>query len=222
MQNANIEEYDFSVIEVIKKGFSRINGVKGTFIAAFVIYIIVAIVLQVVLSFIFPIQTNIPTEPNNLNQLITTIIGFPVLMPLLAGITMLAINHSRGKDIAFASIFNYYHLAGKLSLATIAMYVMMFLGFLLFIIPGIYLMIAYVFMTPLIVDKGMNVWEAMETSRKAVTKHWFKVFGLSFMLGMIMLMGAIFFGIGLIWAIPLMFVTLHGILYPLIFDGVEI
>lgn len=143
-------------------------------------------------------------------------------MPLIVGIIMLAINYSRGENVEFKSIFNYYHLTGKLSLAALLIYIMTIIGFVLLILPGIYLSIAYVFALPLIADKGMNVWEAMELSRKAVTKHWFKVFALFFLLSLIMTLGALALGIGLIWAVPLLFVTLYGLLYPLIFDGVNV
>jgi hypothetical protein len=44
----------------------------------------------------------------------------------------------------------------------------------------------------------MDVWDAMELSRKVVTKHWFKVFGLFFLLSLFMLLGILTFGIGLI------------------------
>jgi hypothetical protein len=216
----NIPEYDFDIIEVIKEGFRRIEGVKGTFLAAFALYIFVAIILQILLGFIFP-SPPAPAEPNYLNQQIVTILSYPVLMPLMIGIIMLAINHSRGEQIEYRSIFNYYHLTGTLSLAAILIYIMTVIGFLLLILPGIYLSIAYVFTLPLIVDKNMTVWKAMEFSRKTVTKHWFKVFAVIFLLSLIFGVGALAFGIGLIWAIPLMFVTLYGLLYPLIFDGVE-
>ena len=216
----NIPEYDFDIIELIKEGFRRIEGVKGTFVIAFVLYIFAAIVLQIILGFIFP-SPPAPAEPNYINQQIVTILSYPVLMPLMVGIIMLAINHSRGEQIDYRSIFNYYHLTGTLSLAAILIYIMTVIGFLLLILPGIYLSIAYVFTLPLIVDKNMNVWEAMEFSRKTVTKHWFKVFALMFLLSLIMGVGILALGIGLIWAVPLMFVTLYGLLYPLIFDGVD-
>jgi len=220
MRTKNIPEYDFDIIETIKEGFRRIEGVKGTFVTAFVLYIFVAIVLQIILGFIFP-SPPAPAEPNYINQQIVTILSYPVLMPLMIGIIMLAINHSRGEEIDYRSIFNYYHLTGTLSLAAILIYIMTVLGFVLLILPGIYLSIAYVFTLPLIVDKNMNVWEAMEFSRKSVTKHWFKVFALMFLLSLIMGVGILALGIGLIWAVPLMFVTLYGLLYPLIFDGVD-
>ncbi len=222
MENKNLQlpEYDFDIIEIIKVGFDRIDGVKGTFIAAFAIYVAIAIVVQIILGTFFP-SPPLPAEPNYLNQQIVTILSYPVLMPLIAGIVMLAINYSRGEHIEFKSIFNYYHLTGKLALAAILMYIMTILGFILLVLPGIYLSIAYIFTLPLIVDKGMDVWEAMELSRKMVTKHWFKVFGLMFLLSVIMLLGTLAFGIGLIWAVPLMFVTLYGLLYPLMFDREE-
>ncbi len=221
MENKHIPEYDFDIIEMIKEGFNRIAGVKGIFLAAFVVYMVVVIVLQIILGIFFPSPPP-PAEPNLLNQQIVTILSYPVLMPLMVGIIMLAINYTRGERIEFNSIFNYYHLTGKLAFAGLMIYIMTVIGFVLFILPGIYLTIAYVFTLPLVADKGMDVWEAMELSRKSVTKHWFKVFGLFLLLSLIMALGALALGIGLIWAVPLMFVTLYGLLYPLIFDEVEV
>ena len=219
MTTSNIPEYDFNIIELIKEGFRRIEGVKGTFLAAFGVYIVIAIILQILLGLIFP-SPPAPAEPNYVNQQIVTILSYPVLMPLMLGMIMLAINHSRGEQIEYRSIFNYYHLTGTLSFAAILIYIMTVIGFVLLILPGIYLSIAYVFTLPLIVDKNMTVWEAMEFSRKSVTKHWFKVFGLLFLLSLMMAIGTLALGIGLIWTVPLMFVTLYGLLYPLIFDEV--
>ena len=218
MRSENIPEYDFDIIGIIKKGFHRIEGVKGTFLAAFALYIFIAIILQILLGFIFP-SPPAPAEPNYVNQQIVTILSYPVLMPLMVGIIMLAINHSRGEQIGYRSIFNYYHLTGRLSFAAILIYIMTVIGFVLLVLPGIYLSIAYIFTLPLIADKNMTVWKAMEFSRKSVTKHWFKIFGLVFLLSLMMAVGTLVLGIGLIWAVPLMFVTLYGLLYPLIFDG---
>ncbi|RRS29944.1 MAG: hypothetical protein P794_09650 [Epsilonproteobacteria bacterium (ex Lamellibrachia satsuma)] len=217
MQKGNIPEYDFDIIEMIKEGFHRIEGVKQPFVIAFLIYIAVAVVTQTFLSFFFPSPPP-PSDPNLLNQQIVTILSYPVLMPLMAGIIMLAVNYSRGERLDPKSIFNYYHLVGKLSLAAILIYILTVIGFILFVLPGIYLTVAYIFVVPLIVDKNLEVWDAMELSRKVVTKNWFKIFGLILLLALIFVLGILSFGIGLIWAIPLTFVTLYGLLYPMIFD----
>lgn len=217
----NIPEYDFDIIEILKTGFHRIDGVKGLFLASFVIYMIIVIALQIILGIFFPSPPP-PAEPNLVNQQIVTILSYPVVMPLIVGIMMLAINYSRGESIEFQSIFKYYNLMGKLALAGILIYIMTVIGFILFILPGIYLSIAYIFTLPLIADKGMDVWDAMELSRKVVTKHWFKIFGLFFILSLLMTLGVLTLGIGLIWAVPLLFVTLFGLLYPMVFDEVSV
>ena len=223
MENENkdntIQEYDFDIIEMIKAGWERIDGVKAQFVSALAIYIIIAVIVQVLLSLVFPQGTQL--EPNYLNQQIVGILSYPVLMPLMAGIIMMAINYGRGEEIDFKSIFNYYHLTGKLALAGILIYIMTLLGFILLIVPAIYLSVAYAFTLPLIVDKNMDVWEAMEHSRKTVTKRWFKVAGLMGLLSIILFLGAIPLGVGLIWTVPLMFVTLYGLAYPIMFDGEE-
>ena len=220
-EKQNVPEYDFDIIEILKEGFKRIEGVKGIFLSVFVVYMAIVLVLQIILGIFFPSPPP-PAEPNIVNQQIVTILSYPVVMPIIVGIMMLAIHYSRGEVIEFQSIFRYFHLMGKLALAGILIYIITVIGFLLFILPGIYLSIAYIFTLPLIVDKGMDVWDAMELSRKTVTQHWFKIFGLFFLLSLFMALGVLTLGIGLIWAVPLLFVTLYGLLYTLIFDEVNV
>ena len=73
---------------------------------------------------------------------------------------------------------------------------------LLFVIPGIYLMYAYMFAMPLIVEKKMGAWHALETSRKAVSKVWFRFFGFVWLLMLINAIAAIPLGLGWIWTLP--------------------
>lgn len=215
----NINDYDFDIMELVKAGWERINGVKTQFVAGFAIYIAAAIVVQMVLGLVFPQGTT--EAPNFLNQQIVGILSYPVLMPIMAGVIMMAIKHSRGEAVDFKSVFDYFHLTGKLALAGILIYVFTMIGFVLLILPAIYVSVAYAFTVPLIVDKNMEVWEAMEHSRKTVTKHWFKVAGLMGLLSIAMFISIIPLGVGLVWTVPLMFVTLYGLAYPIMFDGAE-
>ena len=212
-----MRDYDFDIIEMVKAGWERINGVKTQFIAGFAIYIAAAIVVQLILGLVFPQGTQ--EMPNLLNQQIVGILSYPVLMPIMAGIIMMAIQQYRGETVDFKSVFNYFHITGKLALAGVIIYVFTVIGIMLLVLPGIYVSVAYAFTIPLIVDKNMDVWEAMELSRKTVTKHWFKVAGLMGLLSIIVFISAIPLGIGLVWTIPLMFVTLYGLAYPVMFEG---
>ncbi len=243
----HISEYDFDVMKVIKEGFRRIEGIKQPFLIAFAIYLAVAIVVQMLLGLVFPSD---PENPNIVNQQIVAILSYPVLIPLLTGIMMMAVKQGRGNKDALdvKSIFEYYPLAGKLSFASLLIYLLtMFLPMMIMLFPGVllagagenavpvlmiiamfvllfvvmYLSIAYIFTLPLIADKGLGVWEAMELSRKTVAKRWGKVALVVTILSLAAVVGVLTFGIGLIWAIPLFFVTLYGLLYVMIFDDVE-
>ena len=45
-------------------------------------------------------------------------------------------------------------------------------------LPGLYLFVAWIFSVPLVADKRLEFWSAMELSRKVVTRVWFEMFGL--------------------------------------------
>ncbi|MEA3522556.1 MAG: hypothetical protein U9R50_06250 [Campylobacterota bacterium] len=209
-KNREIEMYDFEIFGLIKEAYNRSEGVKWIFLACIFAYGVVAFIINLVLGFIFPVE-------NLLAENAKSILSMPVLVPIMLGIVMLAIKHVREQNLELQSIFDYYIIVWPLVFASVAMYLMMAIGFMLLIIPGIYLAVSYKFTLPLIADKNMGVWEAMELSRRTVTKQWFKFFGLDISLIIIVIISAIPFGIGLIWTIPLAFLA-HALLYHHLFD----
>jgi predicted Ser/Thr protein kinase len=94
-----------------------------------------------------------------------------------------------------------------LFLAGFVMTMLTWLGFLL-ILPGIYFLVAWMFTLPIVMDKGIDFWSAMELSRKVVTKHWFKLLGLGLMLFLLLFCGALALGFGVFVAAPLILCTL--------------
>lgn len=71
-----------------------------------------------------------------------------------------------------------------------------------------YLSVNWIFALPLVVDKEMGFWTAMTTSWKVVHKHWFHIFGLAVVIGLINLAGAICCCVGLLVTFPLGVTTL--------------
>ena len=209
-ENREIEIFDFEIFGLIQEAFNRIEGVKWIFTAGLFAYMVIALILNAVLGFIFPAGNEIANNAKSL-------LSMPVLVPIMLGIVMLAISHVRAKELKLQSIFDYYIHVWPLVSASIAMYIMIAIGFLLLILPGIYLAVSYKFTLPLIVDKKLGVWEAMELSRRTVTKRWFKFFGLDIALLIIVLISAIPLGIGLIWTAPMAFIA-HALLYHHLFD----
>ncbi|WP_415397753.1 hypothetical protein [Sulfurimonas sp. CS5] len=203
--------YDFSIIGVLKEGFRRTDGVKLTFVGSIIIYALIALFVKSLTEFIFPnTQSFVSIYASSIVEMLFT-------LPILIGIMILGVKHAREEELKVASIFDYFGMIIPVMLAYIAMSILLSIGFILLVIPGIYLAISYAFVYTLIVDKGLGVWEAMELSRKTVTQQWFKFFGLSLLSGIIIIISALPFGIGLIWSIPTTYIA-YGLLYHRLFD----
>jgi hypothetical protein len=223
LQGAMRGEYDFSISEIIAESWEKTNGAKGTLLLALLIYAVIAFVVNVVFTLVFP-------DPNELFKqgeygtgflwsTVSGLVGIPFTYPLLAGITLLGIRRSVNAKITAGSVFQAYAKTIPLTVLGIALTLLVILGYVFLIIPGIYLSIAYMMSMALMIDRNMGFWEALETSRKAITKHWFKIFFLYLVMGIMLVLAMLPILIGLIWVMPLL-VIVHGTLYKRMF-GVE-
>ena len=111
----------------------------------------------------------------------------------------------RGQKAEFGDAFAGFNLAFlPLALFGLVGQLLIFLGLFLCILPGIYLAISWVFFTALIIlDKRLDFWQAMELSRKVVSKHWWQVFGFALVCGLVLLCGAVLCVIGVFIAAPI-------------------
>lgn len=210
--------YDFTIGGLLNEAWQLTKGTKGIIIGGFLIFYVAILVASFVVGAVLGIFS---LFSDNLvliiiGQLLTTIIASAVSYPFFAGLNMVGIRRAAGQPFSFNEIFSHFGSLVPLLIAAVLMMVLIYLGMILLLIPGIYLAVAYMLAIPLIVERGLSPWQAMEASRKAITQHWFKVFGLFLLLGLIVMVSAIPLGIGLIWTIPL-FVMVMGVLYRTIF-----
>ena len=77
------------------------------------------------------------------------------------------------------------------------------LGLAICVVPGIYLFVTWSFALPLVIDKRMGFWEAMELSRKAVDQRWWSVAWLLLVCCLINLGGALLCCVGIFFTLPL-------------------
>lgn len=111
---------------------------------------------------------------------------FVFLFPFEHGMMIYALRRAEGVKPRLRDLERVFDLFGTLLLMRLAYGVLCFIGFLLLFIPGIYLMVAYVLAFPLVLDRGVSFWTALETSRRVVTTRWFTVFGAVLIAGMIL------------------------------------
>jgi uncharacterized membrane protein len=194
LEDALAGRYDFDIGQVMREAWELTRGMKASFWgAAIIVYAIMAVFALVVAS----------VAGKSLPLRLLTNVAFGTVSPVLfIGIIMMGVRRAAGLPINFATAFSCFDRAVPVFLAGLLTTLLTYVGLILLVIPGIYLVIAYCMTMPLIADRRLPPWQAIETSRKAVTKRWFQYFGLLLVVGLLVGLSALPLGIGLIWTAP--------------------
>lgn len=208
-----------SIGGAIREAWARTKGAKGTIWAASAMMYLVVLIVVAGGAFLLP---SMVSGPGNVNALLANgllqVINSVLSVLFTAGLLLIGIRKVAGEEISWKMIFKGFSCAGSLIVATILQFLVVSIGLLLLVLPGIYLAVGYTMSIPLIIDKGLSPWQALETSRKAVHKVWWKVTGIYIVMALIYLVSLVPLGIGIIWTWP-MFIILAGVLYHYLFSG---
>ncbi len=227
LEDAIEGNYHFDVAETFSEAWQRTYGCKWTFQMAYFYYALVVLAFLVAIYFL-PFLFGYNDDRLAQNPAIKLTVGFwtysllkqlaPTLFltPLTVGVLMMGIWRSIDRELSATMVFSAYIKLLPLFFTTVLMYIMVGFGLVLLIIPGIYLFIAYMFALPLVMERGLDPWVAMEVSRKAVSKRWFSLLCFYLAQGLVLFVSAIPLGLGLIWTLP-MVVIANGIAYRNIF-----
>jgi hypothetical protein len=139
----------------------------------------------------------------------TSMLGSPIYTLLMAGLFKYYIKLIRAEGPTIADAFaGFSPLAGQLLLLGLVTGFLNTLGFILCILPGIYLSVSWIFALPLVVDRNLGFWDAMELSRKVVAKHWFIVFAFLLVIGLLAACGIIACCVGVFVTMPIASIAL--------------
>lgn len=131
------------------------------------------------------------------------ILGWIVGFVLLGGLDYMFVRRIRGEEVQVGDVFAGFNLAFiNLAMAGLVKWLLTSLGLLLCILPGIYLGVGYVFALPLVIDKKMEFWTAMEVSRRVVHQHWWSMLALVIVLALVAFAGFLLCGVGALITIP--------------------
>lgn len=204
VEDAVAGRYDFEIGQVMSEAWDLTRGMKASFWGAAAVVYALFLVLALIVGAVAGKSVVIRVFMNIVTGAIS-----PVLM---MGLLLIGIRRAVGLPISAGTAFGCLDRAVPAMIAGILTTVLTYVGLALLAIPGIYLAIAYIMTMPLIVDRRLPPWQAMETSRRALSKHWFKFFGLMILMGLIILVSAIPLGIGLVWTAPWS-VNVFGVAY---------
>lgn len=128
--------------------------------------------------------------------------GALLYAPLLAGLYSLVIRIDRGQPVTLANLFDGFSCFLPLVIASVIISVLVTIGLIALVLPGLYLITVYGFTTLFIFDQKQDFWPAMENSRKTIHAHFWNYGLLGLLLLAICIVASIPFGLGLIIAAP--------------------
>jgi len=126
-----------------------------------------------------------------------------VIGPIAAGLAMTGIRKAeRGKaDIQdFFSGFGNFFLPALFG--SILIFLFALIGLIFIIIPGLVILSMYMFTFHFMVHRGDDFWQAMEASRKLVSRDYFGFVAFGLLLGAINLLGLMLLGVGVVITLP--------------------
>lgn len=207
-------ESEVNLGDVLHEAWRLTDGSKGAYWLA----ILIAAVLSLLVGGAATLVIVLIFGKNALlGQILIQLVNTGISACASAGLFVMAISRARGQSIRGAMVLDQIKLWWPLFVVTLAISLAVMLGLFLLIIPGIYLAVSYMFAVPLVADKHLGVWEAMETSRQTVSRNWFIYFLWCLAAAAIALVSLCLLGIPLIWTVP-MLANSQGVLYRNAFD----
>lgn len=118
---------------------------------------------------------------------------------------------SRRDKITFQSLQALPNLAPQLLILFVVKMILIGAGTLLFVLPGIYLAIIFVFAELFVVLEGRNFIDALKGSKNLVSENFLGVLGLSVFLAILAGSGSLLIGLGLLVTVPVAILTLYSV-----------
>lgn len=128
--------------------------------------------------------------------------------PLYAGFFLVANKISRNVEVTYPDFFTgFQYYIPVILVCTIGQVIA---GFgLILLIPGIYLVVGYMFSVLMAIFGGFDFWSSLEYSRKVIHIRWWKFFLLALCLVILNIIGALLLLVGLIVTLPLTFYVIY-------------
>jgi hypothetical protein len=179
------EGYEFKFNQYLKDGIDlfkkEISGFVGFYAALFSVYFVLGLIF------------------GDYSGLVTNLIQ----PALTAGVLLVANDILLNKKPNFSRFFDGFKFFLPLLLLGIVSSLLIAVGLVFLIVPGIYLAVGYSFGHMFVVFLGYDYWTAMELSRKIISKKWFEFFLFFLLMILINVGGVLACGVGVVFSAPI-------------------
>jgi len=245
--NSNVEKkvndlqlngFKISFNNVFSNASEIFKGIAGYAILAFVVYAICTSIINFIIEAIMPLAYDstelgnviaegdyetaleMYSEGSSMLMTLLTNVTTALLSPILYSVYTMAHKFKKGETVEVSDIFVHYKNGKFLNLFLISLIVSFVstIGFVLCLIPGFIIYTMWLLAAPFVIFADANVGEALSTSMKLA----FKDFG-TFSVTTLAIFGIIIVGfllccIGLIAAVPFVYVLIYALYNEVIGD----
>ncbi|MEX2513126.1 MAG: hypothetical protein WD398_09480 [Cyclobacteriaceae bacterium] len=185
------EKYEFDIKAVLMKGWETFKVIPFYSMAFTLLILSIQLMFMVYLpDFLF-------------------IFSLFLAGPLFAGFYLVANKISQKEEVIYPDFFGGFGYYIPIVLVWLVGQVLTLLGVLALIIPGIYLMIGYMFAVLISIFFGLDFWNSLEYSRKLIHRNWVKFFIFGLVLAVLNIAGALVFVFGLVVTIPVTYYAIY-------------
>jgi uncharacterized membrane protein len=186
-------EVSFSKSELIKKGWGTTKSNYVILLKIALVFILVSIAFNAI-NIISNNQVGVVSITSLISSIIQTILEI--------GVIKIGLDIVDGKTPDFKDLYSNYNRFIEFFLTSLIVGIIIVVGFILLIIPGIYFAVRYQFTPYIVVDKKLAYKKAWDTSAEMVKGRWMKVFLFDLSLIGLNILGVLALGVGLFLTIP--------------------
>lgn len=204
------KQYQFDVKGLLRKAASLTKMNFGSLLQGCVVLFLTFVVLGII------VQPFITVHDDGTytfeHQSIIEIVAICVVAPLLSGLYMMGVSQARGHKITVFSTFQYFPLIFLLALTQLINSILVQLGMMLLLIPGIYFYLASTFSIMLVADKKLTPISAIILSCRLFNAYWKQLVSIYAVIILLFITVPFTLGFSLIWVLPFYF-SITGLLY---------
>ena len=189
---------ELDIGDVFSEAWEKTKGIKGYVIGGGILLYLGVLVVSLILGVLFGLG-----EQTIIGGLVGQLVVMMMIYPFMAGVFLLGLRQSVGIPVSFQQQFNQYGMMLPILGIALVQTVASLIGFMLLILPGIYVGIALGLAIPLKVEKQLGVVESLTTSVQLVNKKFVNVAVLAIVASLVSVFSFITI-IGWIWAVPWM------------------
>jgi uncharacterized membrane protein len=202
------------VAACVKRGFELTKRNFGMILLVGLVYVLVYFTANLIFTTVggLVLASMQSSQPDSSMAIVAFTAVFQIFSMLFSlylglGMTRVGLNLVSGKEVSVGQLFGEGGKLMRMTGASIIYYAMVFLGLLLFIVPGIYLALRFMYYQTAIVDRNMGVIESLSYSSSITTNNRLNLFLLGILGIAIVIAGFLALVVGLVFAMPIVWLS---------------